>query len=156
MIGTLLPILAPIVGDVVKRVLPQDKDKAAEIERELQMQLMLNSATVEKAAADVILAEAKSEHWITATWRPILMVTITAIVAWNFLIAPLIELAVLLSTNNKIPLSIDLPGELWTLLTVGVGGYVVGRSGEKIANNLKNPSQPRLPNRRGPDDRFNR
>jgi hypothetical protein len=139
LIGALIPVLAPILGDVVKRVLPEDKDKAAEIERELSMQLMMNSATVEKAAADIILAEAKSESWITSSWRPILMLVITAIVAWNFLLAPLIELAVELSTNNRIPLSIDLPSELWTLLTVGVGGYVMGRSGERIAQNLRKP-----------------
>ena len=115
MIGALIPVLAPILGDVVKRVLPEDKDKAAEIARELSMQLMMNSASVEKAAADIILAEAESESWITSSWRPILMLVITAIVAWNFLLAPLIELAVELSTNNRIPLSIDLPSELWTL-----------------------------------------
>ena len=140
MIGALLPVIAPILGDVIKRVLPNDKDKAADIEREINIALLTNAATVEKAAAEVILAEAKSEHWITATWRPLLMMTITAIVAWNFLIAPLIELAVLLVTGNQIPLAIELPGELWTLLTVGVGGYVMGRSGEKIANNMRKPS----------------
>tara|TARA_R100001443_G_scaffold115728_1_gene134177 strand:+ start:949 stop:1314 length:366 start_codon:yes stop_codon:yes gene_type:complete len=120
-------------------VLPEDKDKAAAIERELSMQLMMNSATVEKAAADVILAEAKSDSWLASSWRPILMLVITAIVAWNFLFAPLIELAVVLITNDQIPLAIDLPSELWTLLTVGVGGYVMGRSGEKIVNNLRKP-----------------
>lgn len=139
MIGALIPVLAPILGDVVKRILPEDKDKAAEIERELSMQLMMNSASVEKAAADVILAEAKSDSWLASSWRPILMLVITAIVAWNFLFAPLIELAVTLTTNDQIPLSIDLPSELWTLLTVGVGGYVMGRSGEKIVNNLRKP-----------------
>jgi len=136
MIGALIPILAPILGDVVKRVLPEDKDKAAEIERELQMQLMMNSATVEKAAADIILAEAQSDSWLASSWRPLLMMVITAIVAWNFLVAPLIELGVLLATGDQIPLTIDLPGELWTLLTVGVGGYTVGRSAEKVANNI--------------------
>lgn len=84
MIGALLPILSPILGDVVKRVLPGDKDKAQEIERELQMQLMINSASVEKAAADIILAEAKSDSWLASSWRPLLMMVITAIVAWNF------------------------------------------------------------------------
>ena len=136
MIGALIPVLGPILGDVVKRVLPEDKDKAAEIERELQMQLMMNSATVEKAAADVILAEAQSDSWLASSWRPLLMMVITAIVAWNFLVAPLIELFVTLATGDQIPLSIDLPGELWTLLTVGVGGYTVGRSAEKVATNL--------------------
>tara|TARA_R100000664_G_scaffold34032_1_gene53566 strand:- start:11090 stop:11506 length:417 start_codon:yes stop_codon:yes gene_type:complete len=137
MIGALLPVLGPIVKDVIGRVLPADKNKAQEIERELNMAMMQNTAAIEEAAASVVIAEAKSEHKITATWRPILMLTITAIVAWNFLLAPLAELAVTLSTGNQIPLSIPLPDELWTLLSIGVGGYVVGRSGEKIAGKLK-------------------
>jgi hypothetical protein len=28
---------------------------------------------------------------------------------------------------------LELPDKLWNLLTIGVGGYVVGRSAEKIA-----------------------
>ena len=136
MIAALLPILGPILSDVVGRVLPADKNKAQEIERELSMALMQNTAEIEKAAASVVIAEANSEHKITATWRPILMLTITAIVGWNYLVAPLVELAVTLATGNQIPLSIPLPEELWTLLTVGVGGYVLGRLGEKIAGKI--------------------
>ena len=147
MIQALLPVLAPLVGDVIKRVLPADKNKAAEIEREINMALITNAHTIEKTAADVILAEAKSEHLITAIWRPCLMMTIVIIVAWNFLAAPLIELFVLLATGDIIPLAIDLPGELWTLLTVGVGGYCVGRSGEKIAQNFRKPPS-RYPDKR--------
>ena len=75
------------------------------------------------------------------------MLVITAIVAWNFLLAPLIELGVTLATGYQIPLQIDLPGELWTLLTVGVGGYTVGRSAEKVANNLRKPNA-HVPDRR--------
>ena len=137
MIGALLPVLGPLVGDVVKRILPEDKDKRMEVERELNMALMQNSAAIEQAAASVIKAEAESEHKITATWRPILMLTITAIVGWNYLFAPLVELAVQMFAGDQIPLSIPLPEELWNLLMIGVGGYVVGRSGEKIAKNLK-------------------
>ena len=85
----------------------------------------------------MVLAEAGSEHKITAIWRPILMLTITAIVGWNFLLAPLVELAVLLFTHDQLPLTIPLPDELWNLLMIGVGGYIVGRSGEKIAKKVK-------------------
>ncbi len=137
LIAALLPVLGPLVGDVVKRVLPEDKDKRAEIERELNMAMLSNSAAIEQAAASVIKAEAESEHKITATWRPILMLTITSIVGWNYLAAPLVELAVRMFTGDQVPLSIPLPDELWNLLMIGVGGYVVGRSGEKIAKNIK-------------------
>ena len=139
MIATLLPVLAPLIGDVVRRVLPADKDKAAAIESELNMALIGNAAAIEQAAASVIIAEAKSEHKITAIWRPVLMLTITAIVAWNFLLAPLVELAVMLFTNDQLPLSIPLPDQLWNLLMIGVGGYVVGRSGEKMVKNFRKP-----------------
>ena len=137
MIGALLPVIGPLLGDVVKRVLPEDKDKRAEIEREINMALISNSAQIEQAAASVILAEAKSEHRITATWRPILMLTITAIVGWNYLLAPLVELAVRLLAGDQIPLTIPLPDELWNLLMIGVGGYVVGRSAEKVADKVR-------------------
>ena len=137
MLGALLPVLGPIVSDVVGRVLPADKNKAQQLQNELNMAMLSNSAAIEQAAASVVIAEAKSEHTITATWRPILMLVITAIVGWNYLFAPLIELVVQLTTGNQIPLTIELPEELWTLLTVGVGGYIVGRSGEKVASKLK-------------------
>ncbi len=137
MIGALLPVIGPLLGDVVKRVLPEDKDKRAEIEREINMALISNSAQIEQAAASVILAEAKSEHWITATWRPILMLTITAIVAWNFLLGALVELIVKITTGDEMPLTIPLPDELWNLLMIGVGGYVVGRSAEKVADKVR-------------------
>ena len=142
MIQALLPVLAPLIGDVIGRVLPEDKDKRAEIEREINMSLISNTHAIEQAAASVVIAEAKSEHKITAIWRPILMLGITSIVIWNFLLAQLIELFVHLFTGDQIPLSIELPGELWNLLMIGVGGYVVGRSGEKIAGNMLNKRKP--------------
>ena len=137
MIGALLPILAPLVGDVLGRILPEDQNKRAEIERELNMALVTNSHAIEQAAAQVVMAEAKSEHTITATWRPILMLTITAIVRWNYLLAPIATVIINYALGQQVALSIPLPDELWNLLMIGVGGYVVGRPGEKIAGTLK-------------------
>ena len=137
MIGALLPVLSPILGDVIKRVLPEDKDKRAEIEREINMAMLNNSSAIEQAASNIILAEAKSESWLASSWRPLLMTVITCIIAWNFLIANLLELAIELFTGDKIPLAIDLPKELWNLLMIGVGGYVGGRSLEKVSKNIK-------------------
>ena len=137
MIAALLPVLGPLLGDVVKRVLPEDKDARMKVENALNMALMQNSAAFEQAAASVIKAEAESEHKITATWRPILMLSITAIITWNHLFAPLVELAVSIFAGNSVPLTIPLPEELWHLLMIGVGGYVCGRSAEKVTRNFK-------------------
>ena len=131
MIG-LISALAPIVGDIVKEAIP-DPDKKAEAENKVRLALLENTKQIEASASQIILAEAKSESWIASSWRPILMFNITLIESVNYLIFPLIEVA----TGSK--LMIPLPDELWTLLTVGVGGYVVGRSGEKVAKTLKKP-----------------
>ena len=73
------------------------------------------------------MAEAQGESWLQRNWRPILMLTIVAIVANNYVISPYIRLFF----NESIIL--DLPDKLWNLLQIGVGGYVIGRSAEKIA-----------------------
>ena len=128
----LISALAPIVGDIVKEAIP-DPDKKAEAENKVRLALLENTKQIEASSSQIILAESKSESWIASSWRPILMFNITLIVSVNYLIFPLIEVA----TGSK--LMIPLPDELWTLLTVGVGGYVVGRSGEKVAKTLKKP-----------------
>jgi hypothetical protein len=42
-----------------------------------------------------------------------------------------------LLAGDQVPLAIELPDELWNLLMIGVGGYIVGRSGEKIAAKVR-------------------
>lgn len=69
-----------------------------------------------KAKADIITAEAQGQSWIQRSWRPITMLTFLGLVvcdAFGFL-------------------PFRLAGEAWTLLQIGLGGYVVGRSAEKI------------------------
>jgi len=73
------------------------------------------------ARADIVNSEAQSEHWIVAAWRPIVMLSLTALVivdSFGWLANP-------------------LSAEAWLLLQIGLGGYVVGRSGEKIAKTIR-------------------
>ena len=94
-------------------------------------ELVLNQDKIEIAAASIIKAEAQSEHWITSQWRPILMLSFTAIVVNNFILAPYLEAIFSWSVV------LDLNDNIWGLLKIGVGGYIVGRSGEKMAKNWK-------------------
>jgi hypothetical protein len=70
-----------------------------------------------KSRARIIEAEAKSEHWVTSAWRPITMLTFVLLVV----------------ADQTGILAFRLAPEAWTLLQLGLGGYVVGRSAEKIA-----------------------
>ena len=132
MIGSIISAVAgPILSIIDKSV--TDKDEAQRLKHAVQMELIANGHNIEKAAADIIRTEAASEHWITANWRPVLMLAITGILINNFLIAPYLEWWM----GEAVVL--PLPDALWDLLMIGVGGYVVGRSGEKIAKHIKKP-----------------
>lgn len=123
--GALLTVLAPIIGDVLKRVIP-DSDKQSEIEREVKLALLDHTDSLEAMRGKIVLEEAKSSNWLTSAWRPLLMMVVIAIIACNYLLFPIIGIF------YPEMITLELPVELWNLLTVGVGGYVVGRSGEKM------------------------
>jgi len=74
-----------------------------------------------EAKSKIVHAEASSKHWLTANWRPITMLTFLTLVVGDSL--------------GWLPN--DLNKEAWFLLEIGLGGYVVGRSGEKIAKTMK-------------------
>ena len=89
------------------------KNKVFKILQEKELQL-------QKMQTDIILSESKG-NWIQRSWRPILML------AFGFIIIYCKFLALLFSL--PVP---ELEPEFWNLLQLGIGGYVVGRSGEKI------------------------
>lgn len=128
--GQLLPGLFKIVDKSVK-----DKDEAEKLKRELQSQMLSGQMKEMQAAASIITAEAKSEHKLAAIWRPILMLVIVAIVANNYILAPYAE-----ALFGVTGLALDLPARMWDLMVVGVGGYIGGRSGEKIVREWKKKS----------------
>lgn len=130
----------PIIGSVLKGVIGlidevvEDKDEANKLKAQLTMvfaQADLTKFTeLVRAQASIILAEAKG-GWLQRNWRPILMLTVIAIIFNNYVLFPYLSM---FTTKAKI---LDLPGGLWALLNVGVGGYVVGRSAEKVADKLR-------------------
>ena len=130
----MLPALgafAPIIGSVFKTIeksIP-DKDLAEKLKAEVNLQLMKSGTEEMKASANIILQEAKGS-FLQANWRPCLMWLLLAIVFWNYILSPIILLFF------KIKTDVELPSDVWTLLTVGLGGYTIGRSGESIARSL--------------------
>jgi hypothetical protein len=75
---------------------------------------------------DIIIAEAKG-NWMQRSWRPLLMLAFGFIVIYVKFIGPLF--------NLPIP---ELEIEFWDLLKIGIGGYVVGRTGEKMMTTYVN------------------
>ena len=67
------------------------------------------------ARARIVEAEAKSDHWLAANWRPMTMIGFVA-----------------MAFGDAVGL-LTLSENAWHLLHLGLGGYVGGRSVEKIS-----------------------
>lgn len=83
------------------------------------------------AQSSIIKAESNSEHWVVAAWRPITMLIFVFIIANNYIIVPYAQ-----AMGADFP-TLDIPPDLWALLKIGLGGYVVGRSVEKSVKTFK-------------------
>ncbi len=119
------------VKDIIAHFVHSPEDRAqANLELgKIQHSAVQNALNFEikqvRAQADIIIAEAKS-GWLTRNWRPLLMLTFMAIIVNNFLIWPYsTELGIVAK-------ELDFPVWMQELLKIGVGGYIGGRSAEKI------------------------
>lgn len=107
------------------------KSKLFEMEKEVTAKaLELEKETI-NAQKEIIIAEAQG-GWLQRNWRPVLMWMIMFIIMHNFILVPYIKMI-----WPEFTIVLDLPDWMGNLLTLGVGGYVVGRSGEKIVTKWK-------------------
>ena len=120
--------IAKMIGGIVDKAVP-DKDLKEKLKHELNTQLINGDHEELIAKSKIVQAEASSKHWLTATWRPALMWICIIVIFNNYIITPILNATLGLS------LELTIPDPMWNLLTIGVSGYIVGRSGEKIAQN---------------------
>ena len=127
MLGAVAP-LAKILFNTIDKAVP-DKDLQEKLKAQLQTQLLQSNTQELQAAAKIIEAEAKA-GWFASSWRPLLMYVLIFILVWNYVIGPVIKVF------TGAIISFELPGDVWTLLNVGLGGYVIGRSAESVARTM--------------------
>lgn len=117
-------------GGIVKEISQAIDDHTLSKEEKLDAITALFNKELE-ASARVIEAEAKSDGRLARNWRPITMLVFVAIIANNYILYPYLSLIF-----EGAPI-LEIPPDMWALLKIGLGGYVVGRSGEKVAKLLK-------------------
>jgi len=120
MLQNLIPALLPVLGRVVGNLFPDPAEKA-KAEAEMLRQLLAAQSELEQAASRIIQTEAASQHWLAANWRPLTMLTFVVLIVarWFGWAAPNLSEAEYI--------------KLWSIVEFGLGGYVIGRSVEKIA-----------------------
>jgi len=119
-----------LIGNVAEGFF-DNKEEAQKFKNAAATHILQNESEIVKAQKDIVVAEAKGQSWLQRNWRPILMLVCIFIVANNYILAPY----VMLFTSTDISLTLDQ--NIWDLMKLGVSGYVVGRSGEKIAEVIK-------------------
>lgn len=119
--GGIIKDLGKIVDDVVTT-----KEEKETLKNQLVNMILDHALTSDKLKAAIIETEAKG-NFLQRSWRPIVMLSFAAVVVFQFFLYPILK-----AFNPEMP---DLPvleRPFWDLLMIGIGGYVVGRSAEKI------------------------
>jgi hypothetical protein len=98
----------------------QQKAQLLELQTTFLVQALDYEQEQLKSKTAIIMAEANSQSWLSRSWRPITMLT--------FL--------VLVCADSFGILQYRLADQAWTLLQIGLGGYVVGRSAEKVTSGI--------------------
>ena len=88
-----------------------------QLEAELLELLVEHEQEMARSRSAAVVEEARG-NWLQRSWRPLVMLVFALIV--------------LVGTFTTLPLLSDT-SRFWDLLEIGLGGYVIGRGGEKMA-----------------------
>jgi hypothetical protein len=130
MIAALIPKLLPVIGDVVGRFLPEDKEAAAKAKREIEAELTKHLAQIDLAQLDINKAEGQHRSMFVAGWRPFIGWTCGVALAYTYVLQPILVF-ILAQAGYLVQLpAMDLSVMMPVLLgMLGLGGL---RSFEKF------------------------
>ena len=123
-------IFKPVVG-LIDDLHTSDEEKMqirkemAKIENEFAGKILEYESKLMESRAKIVEAEVTGHSWMQMNWRPLTMLVFLMLVVLN-------SFGVLMT---------ELADEFWVLLKIGLGGYVIGRSAEKIVPALMNKKQ---------------
>lgn len=100
------------------------KKEMMKIENNLQLKILEYESQLLEAQSSIITAEATGKSWLQRNWRPVTMMCFLVIVLGD--------------SFGMIHIEAERADSIYTLLQIGLGGYVVGRSAEKIAPQFAN------------------
>ena len=93
------------------------KNQLVALQMQAAYKLLDYETQLNTTRAEIVRAEAAGGSWLQRSWRPITMLTFLLLVCCD--------------AFGWLPFR--LAGEAWQLLQLGLGGYVIGRSAEKVA-----------------------
>ena len=121
--------LFDIGAKLIDRLFP---DQVARDKAKVELLTMQANGELEelKVRMSAIVAEAQSDSWLASNWRPLTMLSFVFIIFNNWVLYPYFKAFGLPVIYLEVPINV------WDIIEVGLGGYVIGRSGEKIASSV--------------------
>lgn len=111
------------IGNIIDNVTTTDEEKKMlhneliKIENSFAAKVLDYETKLMVAQASVINTEAKGESWLQRNWRPITMLVFLTLIVLHYLGL----------------LAFPIADQMWALLKIGIGGYIVSRGVEKTA-----------------------
>lgn len=106
-------------ANVIDKVVTNDKERQT-LKNELSQVVLSELNTLMQFQSNLIKSEMEG-NWLQRSWRPVVML--------------MFSLLVVVGAFVEIPY-LDNDSPYWSLLELGLGGYVIGRSVEKVAGNV--------------------
>lgn len=125
-------------GNVINKFVTSDSDKLS-AKTELSTIILSALNKLQELQASIILAEIGG-NWLQRSWRPITMLTFTALIVLGAFI-PIPYL------NDNSP--------FWDLLYIGFGGYIMGRSVEKVVDKFSSNIDISMLKKKDRKDQYN-
>ena len=121
--GPVAGLFNGVIGiiDRIKGGSPEEKNAAILALTQLQTEFESKIAVAQR---DIIVAEAQGASWLQRNWRPIIMMFFALIIGTVVWTGGFV---------NGHELNHDFLMEILSIIKIGLGGYVIGRSAEKIA-----------------------
>lgn len=115
--------IADSIGTSVDALATSDEEKL-KAKNELTAIVMDHLVSFQQTVSSVLLAEMNG-NWLQRSWRPLIMLAFGFIIVYRYFISQVFNAP-----------AIEMPERFWDLLEIGMGGYVIGRSVEKVADTV--------------------
>ena len=126
----LITTLLPSIMDVAGRFLPEDKEKRAAAEREIEAKLTDSLAKIDLAQLDINKTEAAHRSLFVAGWRPFIGWSCGVALAYTYIVQPILTFGLAQSGYLVDLPAVDISQMMPVLMgMLGLGGL---RSWEKV------------------------
>ena len=120
----LIQPISDTIGKIVDKIAP-DAGMAEKLKAEITRELLKADSVALRKQANIIMAEANGDSWLQRNWRPLVMCNFACLITAHWLGFTPENLS-----EKQILALLDI-------VQVGLGGYIVGRSAEKVMKEYK-------------------